>query len=498
MRDTTWFWPLLFWPLFQVRNMPEPSSAIDSSEDDIQFLYQTEPVTCQLCSTSLQRLSPEQRNAHYEGHFNQNPASSSTSVPAAHTVPPNASKSPAHTSGRKIPPSRSKRNVPAEQNIFWFHAQPTPPPKNFTPGLIPILKRVLHKTHAKGATIRAVLCHDRTTHVAVELWDSGWGCGYRNFLMACTALINQTTQPLYFPLLDDPLPPGVRNLQYWIEDAWADGFDRDGAKDLQHKLVGTKKWIGTAGAFREASACLSFLYFNDFVSAKLVDFPKSARGPKAVTEWVMNYFSPASENTRPTNAFNALKGANPIILTDRMPLILQHSGHSRTVVGFEVNKKGEPNLLVFDPSLRPSKEIRQAALTKYSPSSPSFSLSKKTVSSCPVLNIPRLYKTDSEERKRRASNSLADSSAREMKRVRGGLETPSPGLDRDIIVIDDESEAEKLEESLDPTKVLNFFRFSQSKLGKKDRYQILYFPLDPPLDDAERWSRRVVTSEIVK
>lgn len=82
--------------------------------------------------------------------------------------------------------------------------------------------------------------------------------------MACTALINQTIQPLYFPLLDDPIPPGVRNLQYWIEDAWADGtmsclsyfplftlvilgFDREGAEDLRHKLVGTKKWIGTAG-----------------------------------------------------------------------------------------------------------------------------------------------------------------------------------------------------------------------------------------------------------
>ena len=88
---------------------------------------------------------------------------------------------------------------------------------------------------------------------------------YRNFLIACTALINQTVQPLYFPLLDHPRPPGVRNLQYWIEDAWANGtmqysscfssfifvivgFDRDGAEDLSHKLVGTKKWIGTAGA----------------------------------------------------------------------------------------------------------------------------------------------------------------------------------------------------------------------------------------------------------
>ena len=27
------------------------------------------------------------------------------------------------------------------------------------------------------------------------------------------------------------------------------GYDIDGAKDLAHELIGTKKWIGTAGMF---------------------------------------------------------------------------------------------------------------------------------------------------------------------------------------------------------------------------------------------------------
>lgn len=41
--------------------------------------------------------------------------------------------------------------------------------------------------------------------------------------MACTALMDQPVQPMYFPLLDDPFSPGVRNLQRTIEAAWKDG-----------------------------------------------------------------------------------------------------------------------------------------------------------------------------------------------------------------------------------------------------------------------------------
>jgi hypothetical protein len=38
--------------------------------------------------------------------------------------------------------------------------------------------------------------------------------------MACIALMEQTAQPGYVKLLTKPVPPGVVNLQRWIEDAW--------------------------------------------------------------------------------------------------------------------------------------------------------------------------------------------------------------------------------------------------------------------------------------
>ena len=35
--------------------------------------------------------------------------------------------------------------------------------------------------------------------------------------------MNQQQQPLYFPLLDSPISPSIRNLQVWIEAAWKEG-----------------------------------------------------------------------------------------------------------------------------------------------------------------------------------------------------------------------------------------------------------------------------------
>lgn len=82
--------------------------------------------------------------------------------------------------------------------------------------------------------------------------------------MACIALMEQTTQPGYPGLLEKPIPPGVGNLQRWIENAWdlgasrewqaiailifdGEGYDVEGANQLRQRLLGTHKWIGTAG-----------------------------------------------------------------------------------------------------------------------------------------------------------------------------------------------------------------------------------------------------------
>jgi len=88
------------------------------------------------------------------------------------------------------------------------------------------------------------------------------------------------------------------------------------------------------------------------IPAELVDFDlkNQSRGVDVVVDWIVDYFSPKLSIIKSTNVHDALRGASPIVVTDRMPLILQHDGHSRTIVGYEVAKNKKVTLLMFDPS----------------------------------------------------------------------------------------------------------------------------------------------------
>lgn len=81
-----------------------------------------------------------------------------------------------------------------------------------------------------------------------------------------------------------------------------------------------------------------------------------------VVRWITSYFSPSHLGVQTVN--DVLNGA--VTVTERMPLVLQHAGHSRTVVGYEVERNGECNILVFDPS----KCVRSVILSSPSSSRP--------------------------------------------------------------------------------------------------------------------------------
>ena len=100
------------------------------------------------------------------------------------------------------------------------------------------------------------------------------------------------------------------------------------------------------------------LLICQLASLTVIDFPK-ANGSDgmhtALVKWVCAYFDvdpPAQDTPSNDTAFSKLmqsKGSPIRIAEDRYPLYLQHQGHSRTIVGVEVTKSGQLNLLLFDP-----------------------------------------------------------------------------------------------------------------------------------------------------
>ena len=75
--------------------------------------------------------------------------------------------------------------------------------------------------------------------------------------------------------------------------------------------------------------------------------PFNLRCLDGLINWIVDYFS---SNVRPKDVNQALHGASAVTVTDRMPFILQHDGHSRTIVGYEI-VRDSTNLLMFDPGV---------------------------------------------------------------------------------------------------------------------------------------------------
>ncbi|TFK54817.1 hypothetical protein OE88DRAFT_1732116 [Heliocybe sulcata] len=332
-------------------------------DSDVEFVCQVSPDTdllCQFCQADLQSLTVPEREHHYNAHLAE-PDSAPTKPSLS--IPRKTKKfSPFQTFWKDT-----------DHNIFWHPRLPTPPPSNFTPALIPLLARSLS---SNNSVVRAVLCFDQTTHVGTEGWDRGWGCGYRNFLMVCTALLSQTQRKEYWDLLEKPTPPGVRNLQKWIEEAWKQGYDKEGATQLKRQLVDTKQWIGTSDIY--------VAFSSRGVPCRLVDFSGVSKDPSKLTAWVRAYFDgtdeggdaeaggtegrkasiverlpipiPGMKKHKEKGEEGAhLRGGGKVSVSTKMPLILQHQGHSRSIVGYVAyhnpKAKGgqEVELLIFDP-----------------------------------------------------------------------------------------------------------------------------------------------------
>ncbi|KAI0807167.1 peptidase family C78-domain-containing protein [Fomes fomentarius] len=480
-----------------------------TDDSDIEFIpHNPDPlrkrVLCPLCSKDLTALTIPQREFHCEEEHPDEPQASGSSmsqdVGGKHNFPQMSPAKPPSRNSAKSPSKfgfKSRVSTPfqkcleEDKNVFWHASQSSEPPPNIYPGFIPVLKKALTRSHDRGTTERAWLAFEQAVHIHGETWDAGWGCGYRNYLMACAALMDQQEQPMYFPLLDAPVPPGIRNLQILLERAWRAGYDDEGAAQLDRRLVDTNKWIGTSDLY------VAFTFRG--IPSELVDF-ELVGGVEPLLKWILDYFSGGSSRPKTATVSEALLGARPIIVTDKIPIILQHKGHSRTIVGYEQVKGGAINLLTFDPSCRTiPQNIRQAGSKYHNPSRVDHASSSKPArvlhaAMHPVETI-RLHKRKSPDR---------PVGSWKKQRTNGNVRVD----DKDIIVIeDDEDDAENRSNAnklsiqrnsldvLDPNEVLKLFRIAPKALRRHKQYQILWFPLTDPLTEEEKMRRRVVTSQ---
>ena len=135
-------------------------------------------------------------------------------------------------------------------------------------GLIDLLREALKKQHL-GRHGRFYLCSSLTHVTQIGTEGYRWSCGYRNLQMLLSSLMHISC---YRGVLFNGTGeiPSVHGLQSWIEKAWRDGFDPDGAAQLGGSLLGTEKWIG-------ATECATLLrYFG--IRAQVVDFGLDENG----------------------------------------------------------------------------------------------------------------------------------------------------------------------------------------------------------------------------
>ncbi|KAK4127700.1 DUF1671-domain-containing protein [Parathielavia appendiculata] len=204
--------------------------------------------------------------------------------------------------------------------------------QNTSQGVVSVIAQLLEQS---TSTKYAYLCHPCIQHVS-KLRREGGFCGYRNIQMMFSYIIH--TKFKGHEYLRDALP-SIFQIQEWIETAWDQGINAHGRAETGG-IRGTRKYIGTP----EAQAILRLLEIP--CAAQAFKHPEPAKSEALLMEHVENYFQSGVEDP-----------SQHIRKTKLPPLFLQHNGHSITIIGFEKERNGAKNLIVFDPSFRDSSPI---------------------------------------------------------------------------------------------------------------------------------------------
>ncbi|GKY97582.1 hypothetical protein MPSEU_000716700 [Mayamaea pseudoterrestris] len=191
-----------------------------------------------------------------------------------------------------------------------------------------------------------------------------WSCGFRNLQMTLIGILSILPDDHeYFydrPKLDGELVkiPTLLNVQHLMEQAWLDGWDRNGAKHYQGMLAHKKVWIGAV----EVASAMGCLH----IDATVVQFIQCSASRSLLGPFCYNYFRKragcniclsrssrqcAVETLRTTESRDDHSiGVACSCSCSVLPLYLQWEGHSVTIVGVELNREMlVSHFIVLDP-----------------------------------------------------------------------------------------------------------------------------------------------------
>ncbi|KAK3945088.1 DUF1671-domain-containing protein [Diplogelasinospora grovesii] len=198
-------------------------------------------------------------------------------------------------------------------------------PEHKSEGVIPVLAQLLEQS---SSTRYAYLCNPCVQHVSKIKGEGGF-CGFRNIQMMCSYIMGVQFQG--YQHFSRKIP-SVLQIQEYIETAWDQGINTAGREETGG-VRGTRKYIGTS----EASAVFRLLDIPcDFRAFK---HPKKDKSEALLMVDVENYFQQGVDDP-----------LQKVRRTNMPPLYFQHPNHSLTIIGFERQKDGSKNLIVFDPA----------------------------------------------------------------------------------------------------------------------------------------------------
>ncbi|KAL9587712.1 MAG: hypothetical protein Q9212_000003 [Teloschistes hypoglaucus] len=226
---------------------------------------------------------------------------------------------------------------------------------NETRGILPILAQLCEQDRKLS---KVFLCHPGVQHVFKTAQEGGF-CGYRNIQMlrhnrkASNSFLDECHPFSTYKSLSRA--PGIGESIQRAE--WRLGESE--ARENTLALLRQVKVSPPITTTDPEKAQTLFISLSIGCEASALNDAADTPVFKQVYHEVERYFLE-----------HAASSTEKVCKTSAPPIYFQHQGHSLTIIGMEIRSSGSQNLLVFDPSFKPSPGIQRSIGNKIRTSAP--------------------------------------------------------------------------------------------------------------------------------